>query len=102
LPADTRIRKAILVAGFTDQLGFSELESFFETRIDFARVKPKALEGFVAIQSDSDPFVSRQYGNRLQQELGAELVIKHGANHMSGPADGEGACVELPELLESL
>ena len=102
LPAGQRIGQAIFVAGFTDQLGFAELENFFQRPLDYAAIQPKSARGFVAIQSDNDPFVSAQYGTRLQDELGAELVIKHGARHMSGAADGEQACTELPELLNVL
>lgn len=97
-----QIDKAILVAGFTDQLGFRELENFFETRLDFTQIKPKAKNGFVAIQSDNDQFVSAQYGERLKDELGAKLIIKHNAGHMSGAVDGEESCTELPEVLENL
>ena len=96
------VGKVILVAGFTDQLGFKELENFFETRLDFSKIKHKAKDGFVIIQSDNDPFVSEQYGARLEEELDGKLVVKHGASHMSGAVDGEDACHELPELIESL
>lgn len=102
LPEDKRIRKAILVAAFTDQLGFKELENYFETRLDFVKIKPKTNEGFVVIQSDDDPFVSEQYGARLEEELGAKRVIKHAAGHMSGAVDGENACLELPEVIENV
>ncbi len=94
--------KVILVAGFTDQLGFKELENFFETKLDFDKIKTKSKNGFTVIQSDNDPFVSGQYGERLKEELGAKLIVKHGANHMSGAVDGEKACTELPELIENL
>lgn len=97
-----QVGKVILVAGFTDQLGFSELENFFDKRLDFGKIKPKSKNGFVAIQSDNDPFVSEQYGERLKSELDAELVIKHGAFHMSGAVDGEEACTELPEVMDNL
>ncbi len=97
-----QIDKAIFVAAFTDQLGFVELENFFETRLDFAKIKPKAKNGFVVIQSDNDPFVSAQYGERLKAELDAKLVIKHHAGHMSGPVDDEESCLELPEVIENL
>jgi predicted alpha/beta hydrolase family esterase len=97
-----QVGKVILVAGFTDQLGFKELENFFDTRLDFGKIKPKSKNGFVAIQSDNDPFVSEQYGERLKDELGAKLVIKHNAGHMSGSVDGEEACTELPEVIENL
>lgn len=97
-----QVGKVILVAGFTDQLGFKELENFFETRLDFSKIKNGSKSGFVAIQSDDDPFVSEQYGERLKDELGAKLVIKHNAGHMSGAVDGEQACTKLLELLENL
>jgi len=97
-----QVGKVILVAGFTDQLGFKELENFFDTRLDFGKIKPKSKNGFVAIQSDNDPFVSEQYGERLKDELDAKLVIKHNAFHMSGAVDGEEACTELPEVVENL
>lgn len=96
------VGKVILVAGFTDQLGFRELENFFETRLNFPKIKTKSKNSFVAIQSDNDPFVSEQYGERLKEELGATLIIKHGANHMSGAVDGEEACTELPEVIENV
>jgi len=97
-----RIKKAILAAAFTDQLGFRELENFFETRLNLNGIKSKAKDGFIVVQSDDDPFVSEQYGTRLKEDLGAKLVIKHGAKHMSGAVDGEEACTELPEVVENL
>jgi len=102
LSARQQIRKAILVAGFTDPLGFKELENFFEVPLDFANIKLKAKDGFVVIQSDNDPFISKQYGERLRAELGAKLIIKHAAGHMSGPVDSEDSCTELPEVIENL
>ena len=97
-----RVGKVILVAGFTDQLGFRELENFFDTTLDFSKIKTKSRHGFVVIQSDNDPFVSVQYGERLKEELGASLVIKHNANHMSGAVDDEEACTELPEVIDNM
>lgn len=102
LPDGQQVGKVIMVAGFTDQLGFHELENFFETRLNYDKIKPKSSHGFVAIQSDNDPFVSAQYGQRLKAELGAKLIIKHAAGHMSGAVDGEESCTELPELLGEL
>lgn len=102
LPDGSQIRKAIFVAGFTDQLGFRELENFFETKLDFAKIKPKTKDGFVVIQSDNDPYVSAQYGIRLQEELGAKCIIKHAAGHMSGDVDNEAACIQLPEVVENI
>lgn len=102
LPEGKQIDKAILVAAFTDQLGFRELENFFETKLDFDKIRSKVKNGFVVIQSDDDPYVSEQYGTRLKEGLGAKLIIKHGAKHMSGAADSEEACSELPEVIVNL
>jgi predicted alpha/beta hydrolase family esterase len=102
LPEGAQVGRVILVAAFTDQLGFRELENYFESRLDYSKIKNKSKNGFVVIQSDDDPFVSEQYGTRLQEELNAKLVIKHAASHMSGAVDGEDACLELPELVENL
>lgn len=102
LKADQRIDKAVFVAGFTDQLGFRELENFFETHLRFIDIRSKVKNGFTTIQSDNDPFVSSQYGVRLHEELGAHLLIKHGAGHMSGEVDGEDSCTDLPEVLASI
>lgn len=102
LPSHHMIDKAIFVAGFTDALGFKELENFFEHPLDFKKIKPRAKNGFVAIQSDNDPYVAPHYGERLKDELGAVLVIKHNAGHMSGKADEEAACLDLPEVAAAI
>lgn len=102
LSDDERIDKVILVAGFTDPIGFKELENFFEKPLDFSAIKRRSKDGFVAIQSDNDQYVSEQYGVRLRDELGAKLVVKHGAYHMSGDVDGEDSYLELPEVVQEL
>lgn len=102
LSDNQKIGKAILVAGYTDPLGFKELENFFETKLDFENIKGRSKNGFVLIQSDNDPFVSEQYGIRLRDELNAKLIVKHNALHMSGSADGENACLDLPEVIENI
>lgn len=96
-----RIGGAILVAGFTDDLGFEELENFFETPIDFEKVQSRCPK-FVAIHSDSDPYVALKYGNIFKEKLGAGVIIKHNMGHFSGPVDDEKSCIELPDVVESI
>ncbi len=98
LAANEQVGKVILVAGFTDQLGFEELENFFDTKLNFAKIKTKSSHGYAVIQSDNDPYVSEQYGIRLKTELNAKLIIKHNAGHMSG----EDRCTELPEAVAEI
>lgn len=101
LSQDQKVGGVVLVAGFTDDLGFDELKNFFTTEIDFAKISQKA-DKFVAIHSDDDPFVPLGHGDRFKVELNAELIIKHQAKHFSGQVDDEEACVELPEVVESV
>lgn len=102
LPEDKKVGKVMLVAAFTDQIGFKELENFFEKPLDYEKIKSKSVDGFVVLQSDNDPFVSEQYGVRLEEELGAVLLVKEDAEHMSGPLLEEDSCTELPEVVEEV
>ncbi|NND65399.1 MAG: serine hydrolase family protein [Gammaproteobacteria bacterium] len=97
-----KIGQAVFVAGFTEDLDTKELENFFETPLDFQNIKPKSARGFVAIQSDNDPYVPLRFGTEFVEELNAKLIIKHNANHMSGEIGSDEACVELPELMPEI
>lgn len=101
LAPEQKIGGAVLVAGFTDDLGFAELSNFFTTDIDFDAIKTKANK-FVAIHSDDDPFVALKYGDEFKEKIGAELITKHAMKHFSGEVDDEESCIELPEVVESV
>lgn len=97
-----RVGGVVLVAGFTDNLGFDELKNYFETPIDLAKIRTKSKSGFVAIHSDDDPYVALKFGDVFKRELGAEVVIKHAMGHFSGPVDNEGSCTELPDVVSAV
>ncbi len=92
----------VLVAGFTDNLGFEELKNYFETPIDFGKIKMKSKNGFIAIYSDNDPYVDLKFGDIFKKEFGAEVSIKHAMGHFSGPVDKEESCTELPDVIEAV
>ena len=96
-----KVGGVVLVAGFTDKLGFKELKNFFATKIPFEKIKEKAGR-FVAIHSDDDPYVPLKHGDIFKKELGAQLIIKHNFKHFSGPIDEEKLCAKLPEVVESI
>lgn len=96
-----KIGGAVLVAGFTDNLGYEELKNFFETTIDFEKIKKKANH-FIAIHSDNDPYVPLKHGDIFQKKLGAKLIIKHEMGHFSGPADRTESITSLPEVAEAI
>ena len=92
-----KVGGAVLVAGFTSNLGYEELGSFFTSPIDWEKIKPHCSK-FVAIHSDNDPYVSLHYGNFFKEKLGAEVIIEHDKKHFSGD-DG---IMDLPSALDAV
>jgi hypothetical protein len=43
-----------------------------------------------------------KYADIFKEKLGAEVIIKPGAEHFSGAIEGENACLELPEVIEGV
>lgn len=101
LEDNQKIGGVIFVAGFTDDLGYQELKNFFQTEINFAKIKQKAKK-FIAIHSDNDPYVNLKYGDIFKEKLGAEVKILHNMGHFSGAVDDEKSCASLPEVTESV
>ena len=104
LQVGQEIGGAVLVAGFSDlkisvdaDEDVTELKSFFETDVDFEKVKSHCKK-FVAIHSDDDPYVSLRYADIFKGKLDAEVIIEHNMKHFSG---GDGV-TELPVALDSL
>lgn len=92
----------VFVAGFTDNVGYEEIKTFFEAPVDLGSVKSKVKNGFVAIHSDDDPYVDLKYADIFKEKLGAEIIIKYNAKHFSGAIEGEDSCLELPEVVQSI
>lgn len=92
-----KVGGVVMVAGFTDNLGSEELKNFFESPIDFERIKLKS-KYFVAIHSDNDPYVPLKHGDILKDKLGSKLIVKHDMGHFSGPVDDTKSITSLPEV----
>jgi len=97
LKENQKIGGAILVAGFTADLGYEEIKSFIETPVSFEKIKTHCQK-FVAIHSDNDPHVSLKYGDIFKEKLNAKLIIKHNMGHFSSKDN----CIQLPEVIENL
>ncbi|NUM25279.1 MAG: serine hydrolase family protein [Candidatus Buchananbacteria bacterium] len=96
-----KIGGVVLVAGFTDDLGYDELKNFFQTNIDFQKIKSHCPK-FVAIHSDNDPYVDLKHADVFKAELNAEIIVKHQAGHFSGEVDNETSCRNLPEVSDTV
>ncbi len=102
LPAGVKIGGVVFVAGFTEDLGFAELENFYETPLEFELIKSHIARGSVLIQSDNDPYVDAKYGKELSEKLGGKLVFVPGAKHFSGSVDDPESCTQLPEVIDAV
>ena len=80
LPTEAKVGGTVMVAGFTDDMGFKELSNYFTKPIDWNAIKSHCKR-FVAIHSDNDPYVKLKYGDVFKNELGAELIIEHNKGH---------------------
>lgn len=93
-----RLRAAFLVAGFVGPLGnaFDELNrSFAEKGFDWARIKQHCRR-FYIINSDNDPYVPKEKGEHLAQQLEGKLILLHNAGHINAKA----GFTAFPLLLE--
>lgn len=97
-PKDLVISQAILVSGFTDNLGDAKSELFLEP-FDYEYIQKKAKR-FVIFHSDTDPYVPLYHGEKLASYLGGELVILKDQGHFNlekGPQ-----YKQFPLLLEKI
>lgn len=97
LPEGKRIGKLVMVGGYVDNLGFKELDSFFQKPIDWANIK-KHCSSFVAINSDDDQYVPLENADIFKEKLGAKVIIEHNKRHMGH----EDNMVELQSVLEAV
>ena len=91
------IKGAVLVGGFTDPLGYKELENYFQKPINWEKIKHHC-RNFTAINSDNDPYVPLKHVDVFRESLGAKVIIEHGKGHMSVDEN----MIELPSVLEAI
>jgi len=84
-----RIGGAVLLAGFTDDLGHEVLRNFFPRPLDYGKIRAHCGK-IIAIHSDNDYYVDLRHG--------AEFIVMRNHLHFSS-ADG---FTKLPVLLESI
>lgn len=98
LPDDVVVKKAIMVAGFKNDLGLRSINELFLKPLDYKKIKKRAKE-FILIHSDNDPYVDLEHGRVLKEWLGGKLLIMRGQKHFSTSTYGE-KYREFPELLK--
>jgi hypothetical protein len=94
LPKGKLVAAAYLVSGFAEPLGLTETENFVDQPFNWPKIREGAKK-FVVINSDDDPYIPLEVGQRLAQKLGAELIVEHGGGHLNAP----GGSLSYPQLL---
>lgn len=83
-----KAEKVILVAGWFTLTNLEKeeeqaLSSWVNTPMDFTKVKSHA-EKFIAILSDSDPYVPLAENRRVfEEQLGAQIFVEHNKGHFN-------------------
>ncbi len=102
LEENQKIGGVVLVAGFSQDIGFPEIKSFLEKPVDYEKVKKSVKNGITAIFSDNDPYVDLKFAEIFKEKLGAKTIIKNNAGHFSGSVEGEKTCLKLSEVIENI
>jgi len=97
LPARTKIKGAVLVSAFKDDLGWESLSDLFDTTFDFEKMK-KHCGKFIFLHSDDDPYVSLEHPKYLASQTGGELVTFYGQGHFN--TDTGPQYKQFPEILQ--
>ncbi len=97
---EIKIDKAILVAGFKDNLDWDALDNLFVYPFDWEKIKNKA-NSFILLHSDDDPYVSLAQGEFLADKLDGKLIVEKGQKHFSVSTGGS-KFKKLPIILNLL
>ncbi len=77
MPDSITVDRAFLIAGFIGDLGWEPLRELGKVNFDWKKIKQKARK-FILIHSDNDPYVTIEHGEKLKENLGADLIILPG------------------------
>lgn len=97
LPAGTKVKAAVLVSAFKDDLGWESLDELFLEPFDFDKIKANC-DNFTYVHSDDDPHVPLEQAKYLADETDGELIVFPGQGHFN--TDLGPRYKRFPELLE--
>ncbi len=99
LPKDTKIKGAILVGVFTDNLGWDTLNDLFVEPLDFKFIKAHCAS-FQFIHSDNDPHCPLEHAEFLAKQTEGELYVFEGQGHFNTELSPD--YKKFPEILEAI
>ena len=97
LPVKTRVKAAILVSAFRDDLGWDNLSELFSEPFDFEKIKQHCGK-FIFIHSDNDPYCPIEQPQYLAAQTDGELIVFEGQGHFNTEVGPE--YKQFPELIQ--
>lgn len=82
LEPSNKVGGSVLVAGFSDDIGFAELSDFFSQPLDWKLIRSRCPR-FYALFSDNDPYVPLSQEKLFREKLGAETSVQKGMGHFN-------------------
>ena len=97
LPENEKVAGVVLVAGFSEDIGFAPLHSFTEKPLNYNKVK-NSVNKIIAIHSTDDMAVPYKFAEIIRDKLNAELITLQNLGHINASNN----CFELPEALDAI
>lgn len=98
LDGNQQVGGVVMVAGFLDDRGDAEINSFFTTDFNYESIAARSRR-FVSIHSDNDPALKPDYFKHAHiflSKLKAKVVVIPGGGHFSLVDN----CLAFPEVVE--
>ncbi|KHO48287.1 MAG: hypothetical protein QT00_C0001G0301 [archaeon GW2011_AR5] len=92
-----KIGGCVLVAGWTDNLGYKQLTSFVSKPFNWKKIR-RHCKSFVVIDSDNDPYVKLYHGKAFEKQLKAKLITERGKGHL----DDDSRVKKLPSVIKTI
>ncbi len=97
LAPDTRIKTAILVSAFKDDLGWGQLTNLFCEPFNFEKIKQHCGK-FIFIHSKDDPYCPIEHAKYLAAQTKGELIVFSDQGHFNTEAGPQ--YKQFPELIQ--
>ncbi len=97
LPTDTKVKTAVLVSAFKNNIGWDALDGLFVEPFDFKSMKQHCPQ-FIFIHSDDDPYCPIEHAEYLAKETQGKLIKFEGQGHFNTELGPQ--YKQFPEILD--
>ena len=97
LPASTKIKGAVLVSAFENDLGWDSLKDLIDAPLNFDTIKQHCNK-FIFLHSDDDPYIGLDQPKHLAELTDGDLIVFSGQGHFNTETGPE--YQQFPEILQ--